>query len=722
MKSWNIFSREEREDEQVAPVQKEKDVLYTERLFEEYKSAQRKWADQAREDSEFRHNIIFTKEQRDAIEGRGLAPIGIPLLHQAVEQAVSMLTANSPTFQATAREDSDVRVAKLFSDLLSYVWYISDGNQRLKQAVDDYYVKGRGVLYAFVNPEADLGRGEVQIMDLDPLEVFPDPNSRDRLWRDAGHIIVSRPITREQADATWPSLQEQIAKAQPEDPGEFRGTGKQAIEDQQLAGDFFDTHHTRYRLLERYSKVKVVEFHIKEEEEERVLTKEKFEAFQQEPAFIVETQQGVTFALSETDVAEFSGLFEQFGPQVPIPGQSVGENGELQEEIQIITLYPTTKGMLAAEAIIPVREVQVTRVEVLCTLGGVRLYKYILPTEHYPLIPLNNRHDRNPYPMSDARFVRPAIQEFNKTQQIIMAHAASVAGAKYWVREGMVDDGIEERLANPAPAVLTFRGETPPLPHQTHQLPSEFYLNQDRLKGWVHEILGLYPSGQGDPTNSPETFRGTLQIDEFNLRRIKSKLDDIYAGLNQLAKVSIDLMQDVYTHEKVIRLVQPNGDETQVEINKALYDSYGRVVDLINDITTVDADVIVVSGSTMPSNRYALLDYYLQFFNANIIDDVEVLKKSEIFDREGVLQRKSMMAQMQQRIAQLEDENKSLSGDLQTREREVYHAKQQEALAKFKGSLEEPKARVKKTAELFEQRSNDQLKEQQSLINTIDRL
>ena len=73
----------------------------------------------------------------------------------------------------------------------------------------------------------------------------------------------------------------------------------------------------------------------------------------------------------------------------------------------------------------------------------------------------------------------------------------------------------------------------------------------------------------------------------------------------------------------------------------------------------------------------------------NLVDDVEVLKKTEIFDKEGVLQRKGQMAQMQSYIQQLEGQVKKLSGDLQTAERETLNSRKRAETEKFKSRLNE---------------------------------
>ena len=97
----------------------------------------------------------------------------------------------------------------------------------------------------------------------------------------------------------------------------------------------------------------------------------------------------------------------------------------------------------------------------------------------------------------------------------------------------------------------------------------------------------------------------------------------------------------------------------------------------------------IVSGSTLPSNRVAEYQMYLEAFKLGLVDDVEVLKKSEIFDKEGVLKRKGQMAQMQGYIKQLEKQLKDLSGDLQTAQRENVHSRKQVETQKFKSELKD---------------------------------
>ena len=168
-----------------------KDIIQdTKDLWKTYSNNRETWAIQAQEDKEFRLGRQWTKEQRDVLEARGQAPIVVNRIHPAVESAKAMLTANKPSFRVSPREDSDNKVAQSINGLLEYIWQISDGDQALRNVVDDYYVTGMGAMQIYIDPMMDMGKGEVCVHDVDPLDIYVDPNSRDRFCDDAENVIV----------------------------------------------------------------------------------------------------------------------------------------------------------------------------------------------------------------------------------------------------------------------------------------------------------------------------------------------------------------------------------------------------------------------------------------------------------------------------------------------------------------------------------------------------
>ena len=97
----------------------------------------------------------------------------------------------------------------------------------------------------------------------------------------------------------------------------------------------------------------------------------------------------------------------------------------------------------------------------------------------------------------------------------------------------------------------------------------------------------------------------------------------------------------------------------------------------------------------MPSNKWAEWQIYMEAFQMGLIDRVEALKKTEIFDKEGVLQSSDEIDQLKQALQQYEERVKDLEGDLQTARRESVSARQRSEVEKFKTRLSETSQKAK---------------------------
>ena len=109
----------------------------------------------------------------------------------------------------------------------------------------------------------------------------------------------------------------------------------------------------------------------------------------------------------------------------------------------------------------------------------------------------------------------------------------------------------------------------------------------------------------------------------------------------------------------------------------------------------------MVAGSTLPSNRWALLEYYMQMYQMGLIDQSEVLKKTDIIDAEGVIERMSLVSQLQQAVAQLQEENAQLKGDLQTADREAISARQRVGVAKADADMHKIVSDAQAAAQIY---------------------
>ena len=658
-------------------------VNETQDIYKKYTSKRDTWAQQAKEDKEFRLGKQWTQEQRDVLESRGQAPIVINRIHPAVESAKAMLTSNRPSFRCAPREDSDNKIAQVMSNMLAYMYDISDGRSVVRQAVDDYYVMGVGYLHVYQDPMMDMGKGEVCFHDVDPLDVYVDPNSRSRFFDDAENIIISKLFTKEQAIKLWPMYEKKIKNA---GGGNWSNDWNAPATERADSGevtfpeDVGRLDNEEYvRGYERYYKVDVEQFRVFEKfsGKEDLLDEESYSEYLKKPAYRINgqlvTDEEKALSLyaqlvtqNEKKHKQEIALMEEAG----YDDASIDEFAEKgPEEVSLLKLVYHD---LLHEGLIEVVQITMKKVKQCVIIGDTLLYSRVLPIENYPLVPIMNIHTRTPYPVSDVRLVKGLQEYINKTRSLIIAHATTSTNTKILVPEGSVDmKDFEEKWAQPGVAIPYDPTDGAPMPVQPTPLPNELYQNETTAKNDIDHALGLYEMMMGNAQAAPQTYKATISIDEFGQRKMKSKLADIEAALTRLGQVAIPLMQQLYTGQKIIRVVQPNNSMSEYMINKRMYDDKSGEIKIFNDISVGKYDVIVVTGSTLPSNRYAELEFYMDAFSKGLIDRQEVLKKTEIFDMEGVMQRTDTIQQLKQQLQGAQEQIKQLKGDMQSRDREA---------------------------------------------------
>ena len=603
-----------------------------------WRDARSEWDVEARDSVDFFLGNHYSQEESDALRAVGQGDFVIDRVYAAIEKLKSLLTSRSPKYSAVGREDSDSRISNVWRTILEYIWDISDGDTQFKQAVHDYATAGMGYLYAYIDPEADYGRGEVKYTYVDPFRVYVDPASRHRYADDASGIILSTILTEDQLVNMYPQVEPFLQDIESYyDEEDYPESGRKNSSQSFTPDVTYESEYNRvnkYRILERFMKVKVPFY--------RVFNK----------------QDGSEVIL---DVDKYNQFIES-------------ENAQLLMQAEMIEIVEVTQ----------------TRIKVCATAGNILLYEQILNTDIYPIIPVPNIWTGTPYPKSDISKVKDSQRLLNKLFSLTLSHAQASAGLKLMVPEGSVDDlgQLEQDWARPN-AVIPYNPEfgAPHFP-APQSLSGEFYNLMSRIEHYIDLSFGIPELMQGFRESAPETVRGTAMLAEMGETRGKSKLRDIEGSLTRLGKSLYNLAKGHYTYSKTFRIVQPNNDITQFTVN--MYDDKSQEINAItNNITVGHYDVRIISGSTLPSNRMAEYQLYLEAFRMNLVDDVEVLKKTEIFDKEGVLKRKGQMAQLQSYVKQLEEQIKKLSGDLQTSERETVNSRKRVETEKFKTKLHE---------------------------------
>ena len=673
-------------------------------------SYRQQWEKVNQKGFDFANDNQLTATEKRHLEESGMPTFTINRIIPVVEMLNFYATASTPRWQAIGAEGSDADTAAVFSDIADYVWHNSHAQTLFSNAVNDAVTKGCGYLMVDINPNADRGMGEVIIKQPDPFDIFIDEKSRDVLFRDASYIMIRKILPKDHLAKVFPEAKNKIKSAASHNQTEYNysskardgeqkdWTYKDLLDSTTKSGkesewdDLIDYYELFEKDMARYNNVfykiappqevldqivQQVEVKIKEMRAElEVQLKEQDVQMQQmvQQGAMLPERYELEMQKAQKKMQE---QLEQVRQELMSSLQSEASKIENQvlsdDELELFKKNRTFNAIIVD--IVPFYD---SRIKKTCVIGNKLIYEKYMPRsiKDYPIIPIHYKWTGTPYPISAVSPLIGKQQELNKVHQL-MVHNASLGSSLRWMyEEGGLDVEHWEKYASAPGALLPIRpGAQAPVPVQPFQLPNNFYNISGEGKADMEYLAGISSSMQGDAKASQDMpYRGMLAMDEYGTRRIKYWMKhSIEPALRQVGEVVRMYTQSVYTAHKVFRIVQPNAlqEDKQVEINIPIYNDFGEVIGKYFDYSSVQFDVRIKAGSTLPVNRWAYLEELKQLMQLGVIDDVALLSETDIKNKEKIIKRKSLYAQLTGQIQQLEEQLKKEKGTNETLERQV---------------------------------------------------
>jgi hypothetical protein len=608
--------------------------------------------------------------------------LGIPnLTHDfilpSVEQGVSFLTHNTPRFNATGTDFGDVDLGNNVADLLSYIWYTSDGDIEYKKHVYDYYVKSKGVWEVSEDTEADDGRGELRISSIDPRNVYFDPSSKDLYGKDAAWILVHERVDRRVATNMYPEFAEKIKLAQNTHENQpVESTVQSAYGHTTTADiDFFeqdDLDHVR-----RYEK-------FKRNYHRLLFVDDGFE-----PAPLTDKEY------RKAKKANYAQVTRQDGSASVVDEMTGRQMAAMGEDVQFFTLEE-----LISRGSVEHVQFKKTRIRRFVSIGEVELGKDELEISEYPVVPCPNKHSGNPFPISDVAGAISPQDFYNKMVSLVVQHTQDTVSYKALFPKGMGVDiqKLEENFSKPGTAfgeynaeALSANGQAGVIVLQTPPLSGAALALLQDAKHKIEYQFGIFENMMGSGQMAPETFRGTMAIDEMGQRRMRSKIKDIENALAFFGKVVVEWAQSFYSLKKIIRITEPDGEIRETMFNSPEeYQAAAQAQIMNNDLSRNRYDIRVVAGSSLPTNKWAELETIKDAIGLGVQQLVpEFLKRLDIPGATkiaaGYQQDMAYAAQLQQAQRAIKD----LQGQLQTTRRESLQDEKKVEFMKFKTKLDQ---------------------------------
>ncbi len=620
-----------------------------------FESSSSEYRYQMAEDHEFYLGSQLTKTQKNYLLSVGQPPEANNKIRPAVEQVLANIAASAPEWDVHAVGKTDNDAAFVFDQLLDKIWYESDADVHFRQACKDFIVKGIAYMYVYPNYKGDGGLGTINVKRMPPESIFVDPNTSLPDFSDASAIIYSDLHTKEHLKVLFPQYAREIEEAEENNHRNERESGKYSRDNIETRGSHDLDHQTRVRKYCYFKKVNVPH------------------------ALILDTATGKSKLYNKDEYKKLT------------------ESKEYDEFLK--------------EGFITEQLTYQTRIREVFVVGDKLLYDEILPISEYPITVACNEHAGNPFPSGDVRHAKTPQRMLNRTEALLISHTNATTNFKLLYEDGAIDASeiqkwhIPNAIIRANPGALAsgkIKEFSPPA------VSSSLYTEKSRYEIDIETVFGAYKFLQGNSQGAPGTVGEAQIMDESSSRKQNWKILPIYDMLTKTAKVITQWMPNIYDQQRTLRIVSPTGEENEVTLNIPVIDDKTGAVKKLYDMETASFDVRVVVGSTRSTSPMAELQKDLSLLSAGIYDRTQVIMnmKGDI-DKASLMQRMSEISNLQSQLAQAQEELKRMRGDLQTREREVFHANMRAEISEATKPVSDAVSNIKSNAKLEQARQRD---------------
>jgi len=564
----------------------------------------------------------WTQEEKDYLKAHKRFPVTINITAPVVDGMVSMMAANSPRYKAIPSNRPGTRIAAIADFMLEYNCYISHFPHEFVQACHDYGICGIGWMQADVDTTKDYGLGEVVNRSLSWTDVYWDWRAKRPGLRDSGWVIVYNEPAAKQLKVMFPDKKAIIDHAVKVDfgslsnqrvlltsatssnliyfPGDITGA---------YSDDFFDDDEKLLPVLEHYEIVYMKMWVL-------------FDPVKGYPEYYTEDE------------------YKELEPGLPIA---------IKERKFSVTVPRVLKTVV---------------------LGGMwTLEEYIMPISELPVVPIVKLSNGSSLPQGIVQRIFDIQTEQNKRRMAIVENAMATSAGRLLAPKNSIDKEEWDVLSRMPGALIEYKSgmameKEPFIQLQAQSLPNQFYHLEQTTISLMEYVSGIDSLFLGSTKNMPDTYRQSLMIEDYGTRKIKAiDMTAVDSALEVLGQVTLELDQWWYDYEKQLSIVDDEGMLTQVVINRKDIDQEtGAVRGYLDSIRDTKFQVRIITGSTMPTNKYAILELYLSLFDRGLIDEESVLRQTDITNIEEVLQRVSKVQQLSGVVNELQEQNKEAEG------------------------------------------------------------
>ena len=669
------------------------------------KDAQRGW--------EFYLNEQLSSEEQSALEKAEMPDFTLNRLTPVIDIMKYFITAKNPRWKAVSIKKKGGNLAKIYEDVSSHVFRISNGRSMMGKVVTDILTRSLGSFKLYIDGNADRGNGELKYEYVPLTSISRDPAMKDIYGRDAQWIMIKLMKSKEQLKQLFPGNEAAIDAAPSVGSGLQNYSQRSTTDTMLQFGEdityTYDSTNAQTKELveyyEGYRKVskkffnlsikkelkpetlkqleKIVEVEAEEMAKElNVSREEAIKEWEDQLAKgeIIESRKNLEVEKINKDVDAEIKKFPKMKLNQLIQQYSIEEDFVVTPE-EFQKLVKADNKFL--DSVKTKKDFYEPRINVTVSIGEKTFLKEVtydirdIPVFSCPYVDTNS-----PYPIAAITYGIGKQKEMNKTHQITVHHANLSSNVRWMHEEGAVEgDDWDENSTIPGARLVYNAGHEKPVVVHPQPLNNAFYTLIQEGKNELEYQMGIPQATMGQVRDSREPYRSILAQDEFSTRRIKSWILNTYEPFMQhVGEVFKDMSTKFYKAKKVIEISEEvNVDNEknvfnskQTIINETIYDTNtGKAIGKFNDYNNANFKVAFVSGSTQPINRWAILDEMFKWYEAGLIPDSVFINQTDIPNKEQVIKENADVNKLKNQLGVADDEIGLLRGQIQTLTRQL---------------------------------------------------
>lgn len=635
------------------------------KILKDYRLAGMGWRNNAKKMEDATYGKSHSRAEIEQLLLFRQAPTPIPFTTAIMETAEAMmLSSKANAYTAPIifprdekRTEISRKVAAKYTQLINNGWYNSLGDLHLDRVIKDSGRVGHGLM--FVVPRNEFGEFNVAFNHISWRYFFPDPYSKDPLYRDMENSVYSMPMTVAAAFRLVKGIDPTLTMK------DFR---EEFVNGSHIEDMSFEEDTTYFR--------------------GQNVGKDSGNVLFTRRATLEETKVYVVIPLVQDINTDGTDIGFRVYPEVD-------ENLTRLAQQKKIKIIPKTRYQLVEYV----------------SVGNYGRRKTLAITEH-DIVAFTHDHRDTPfpygrmwqlYPLQRAmnKFIASAILNQSLLNNVrILAEKGSISNMKKWVMNAsMPGVALEYKYVTPGYS-------KPPEIVKATPMSGEWLVFPRYLTYMAEYISGVFGTMMGDPNGTPSVFSTVASLQSAGGQKFKRRMGYLDAALSHAGKVAASYYRDYSPPNGFNVAIDPlTGKESLATFNTldlvagATPDAKKKLIvreedDLSRGFRDVRFTTRASAGYEAATEAAMLTQLATQTKSAGLIP--MILERLNLPGTDKYLAEQSETSQLRNQVAQDQKIIKELDSRTKTMQNQIVQAMYRIEQAKFKGNLDVELERFKK--------------------------